>query len=341
LNFEYLFNSNKKQKVLKPKKFQKQKVKKIFFFGMEDNDQKILKSLNRLAGVREGQKISTEGKSGEILIEPEGVFQWVFRTWWLGGRPESRAQNIAAVEEKFMEAYGIVERCLSREQSFQLNPSNTLERKMDRTKNLQLISSTRVTMYDALVGFTNLIPTYKNKHDQNVESDIKGVMTRVNDLLSRVDLIIQEIYNGLQPEWKQILQNIIHATPHMNKKEPEKIVHVWNLPQPIPSISNSFVANSSTAPEPSRVVVPPKIHPPTPKSMQTRESSVQASVFDNGPLEVGSEENLDNVDHTDAINTDQVHVSTPESIKNESEEIASSSVHSYNPQMFHKKKNKK
>ena len=269
---------------------------------MEDNDRKILKSLNRLAGVREGQKISTEGKSGEILIEPEGVFQWVFRTWWLGGRPESRAQNISAVEEKFMEAYGIVERCLSREQSFQLNPSNTLERKMDRTKNLQLISSTRVTMYDALVGFTNLIPTYKNKHDQNVESDIKGVMTRVHDLLSRVDLIIQEIYNGLQPEWKQILQNIIHATPNIHKKEPEKNLHFWNVPQSIPSLDKGVSSTPRVVHEPPRVVhEPPKIHPPTPKSMQTRESSVQASVFDNGPVELKNIENVDHSDTTESI----------------------------------------
>jgi hypothetical protein len=192
---------------------QKLKAKKM-------EEERTLKSLKRLGAILEGQRISTEGKDGEIVVEVEGIFQSVWR--YLKG--ESRAVNIAAVERKFLNAYEIVKRALDKEQHFQdtlvhppTSSSYTLD--MERMSNLQLLMRTRKLMSEAIVGFRNLIPTYKNKHDQNIEADIMGASERIEEQLQRIDTVIESIRQSMTCTWREILDDI-ERTPEGFQPQP-------------------------------------------------------------------------------------------------------------------------
>jgi hypothetical protein len=177
---------------------------------MDEADQRTLKSLKRLGSIIEGQRISTEGKDGDIVVEQEGAFQFFFRFF----RGESRAGNIIAVEKKFISAYGIVERTINREQHFQISEKQntqtfSLTQNMERMSNMQLLSRTCKLIREALIGFKNLISTYKTEHDQNIESDINDVIDRIREKLNVIEEATRTMMNSLTPEWKKVFDAVL------------------------------------------------------------------------------------------------------------------------------------
>lgn len=190
----------------------------------DQSNERVVQSLKRLASIEKGQRISSKAREGEIVIEEEGPFQWIYRFI----RGETREDNLRAADAVFTQAYRDIYKYLQREEHYQMAQEGLttsrgaqyvpLTAGLDRTGNLQRLATNRRYMEEGIAGVLNLLPTYDNRNDQNTVSDIRSMGDRVRGQLRQIDHSIAKIRDKIPKDVADVIgwdtERTVSFAPH-------------------------------------------------------------------------------------------------------------------------------